>query len=59
MLLDASVVWHVGKTRLSLTANNLLNRRSYQYVNYGTLSRTEHSFRLRGRNILAGVQIRF
>ena len=59
VLLDASAVWHVGKTRLSLTANNLLNRRSYQYVNYGTLSRTEHAFRLRGRNIIAGVQIRF
>lgn len=60
ILLDASAVWHVSnKVRLSLTANNLLNKRQYQYVTYGTLSRTEHSFQLRPRNILASLQLRF
>lgn len=60
VLLDASAVWHVSsKVRLSLTANNLLNKRQYQYVTYGTLSRTEHSFQLRPRNILATLQLRF
>ncbi len=60
VLLDASAVWRLnGKVRLSLTANNLLNRRSYQYVNYGTLSRSEHNFRIRQRSILASVQYRF
>lgn len=60
ILLDASAVWRVnGNVRLSLTANNLLNRRTYQYINYGTLMRSEHTFRIRPRSILASVQFRF
>ncbi len=60
VLLDASAVWRVSnKVRLSLTARNLLNRRDYRYVNYGTLSRSEHYYRIRGRNILASLQYRF
>lgn len=60
LLLDASAVWRINsKVRLSLTANNLLDRRSYEYVNYGTLSRSEHSFGIRPRSILASVQYRF
>lgn len=59
-LLDASAVWRVSnKVRLSITANNLLNQYQYQYVTYGTLSRTEHIFRIRPRNILASIQWRF
>ena len=59
-LLDASAVWKANqKIRLSLTANNLLNKRSYEYVTYGTLSRTEHIFRLRPRSIVASIQYRF
>lgn len=60
ILLDASAVWRLNnKVRLSLTANNLLNRRNYEYVNYGTLSRSEHHFRIRPRSIIASVQYRF
>lgn len=60
VLLDASAVWHVSsKVRLSLTANNLLDKRHYQYATYGTLSRSEHSFQIRPRNILASIQYRF
>ncbi len=60
VLLDASAVWRVSsKVRLSLTANNLLNRQRYEYVNYGTLFRSEHSFRIRQRSILASIQFRF
>lgn len=60
ILLDASAVWRLkGKVRLSLTANNLLNRRDYQYINYGTLSRSEYHFRIRQRSILASIQYRF
>lgn len=60
VLLDASAVWRVSsKVRLSLTADNLLNRRSYRYLNYGTLSRSEHHFRIRPRSILASVQYSF
>ncbi|WP_297071207.1 hypothetical protein [uncultured Duncaniella sp.] len=60
VLLDASAVWNFnGKVRLSLTANNLLDNRHYDYVTYGTLSRSEHSFQIRPRNILASIQYRF
>ncbi|MDE6633000.1 MAG: hypothetical protein K2K23_08370 [Muribaculaceae bacterium] len=60
ILLDASAVWRVSnKVRLSITANNLLNQRQYQYVTYGTLSRTEHSFRIRPCNVLVSIQWRF
>ncbi len=60
ILLDASAVWHLNNgIRLSIDANNLLNHRQYQYVTYGTLSRTEHSFRIRARNILLSIQYRF
>lgn len=60
VLLDASAVWKASnKIRLSLTANNLLNKRSYEYVTYGTLSRSEHTFLIRQRSILASIQYRF
>ena len=60
VLLDASAVWRLNnKVRLSLTANNVLNQRSYKYVNYGTLSRSEHHFQIRQRSILASIQYRF
>lgn len=60
VLLDASAVWRVnGNVRLSLTAGNLLNSRTYQYITYGTLSRSEYYFRIRQRSILASIQYRF
>ncbi len=60
ILLDASAVWKLShKIRLSLTASNLLNRQRYEYVSYGTLSRSEHSFGIRPRTILASIQYRF
>lgn len=60
VLLDASAVWRVnGKVRLSLTADNLLNSRTYRYISYGTLSRSEHHFGIRQRGILASIQYRF
>lgn len=59
VLLDASAGWHLNsRVRLSITGNNLLNKRRYQYVTYGTLSRSEHSFQIRPRNILASIQYR-
>lgn len=60
MLLDASAVWRIAtKTRLTLTATNLLDQRHYEYMTYGTLSRSSHTFRIRPRNILASIQFRF
>lgn len=60
VLLDASAMWRVSnRVRLSLTANNLLDRRRYEYVSYGTLARSEYSFGIRRRNVVASVQYRF
>lgn len=60
VLLDLSAVWHpANKIRISLTANNILDRRHYRYVTYGTLSRSEHIFSIRPRTILASLQFRF
>ena len=59
ILLDTSVRWNVSKkVDISLTAANLLNQREYRYVNYGLLSETNYIYRLRGRNIMASIQIR-
>lgn len=60
VLIDASAVWRIkGNVRLAIMATNLLNRHSYQYVNYEILSRSEHHFQIRQRNILASIQYRF
>lgn len=59
ILLDASVRWNVSKkVDISLTAANLLNQREYRYASYGLLSETEYMYRLRGRSVMASVQIR-
>ncbi|MDO4319268.1 MAG: hypothetical protein Q4C34_01715 [Bacteroidales bacterium] len=60
ILLDASAIWKVNsKVRLTLTANNILDKRCYEYVNYGTLCRSEHRFNIRRRSLLASIQYRF
>lgn len=60
ILLDASAIWHINnKVRISFTADNLLNRRNYEYVNYGTLSRSQHRFHLRPRTLLTSLQYSF
>lgn len=60
VLVDASAMWRVSnKIRLSLTANNLLDSQRYEYVKYGTLSRSEHTFNIRPRSIIASIQYRF
>lgn len=60
ILLDATAVWKINsKLRLSLTANNLLNKRNYRYINYGSLSRSEYNFLIRPRTILLSLQYRF
>jgi len=59
MLMDASAIWRINSnTRLSLTADNLLNRRTYKYVTYGTLSCTERHFQIRSRALLVSLQYR-
>ena len=59
ILLDASVRWNVSKkVDTSLVAANLLNQREYRYASYGLLSETEYMNRLRGRSIMAIIQVR-
>lgn len=59
ILLDASLSWNVSKkVDISLTAANLLNQREYRYASYGLLSETEYMYRLRGRSIMASIQVR-
>ncbi len=59
-LLDISAVYRINnRIRLSLTGDNLLDKRNYQYVSYATLSRSNHWFRIRPRTVLASVQYRF
>ena len=59
ILLDASVRWNVSKkVDISLTAANLLNQREYRYASYGLLSETEYMYRLRGRSVMASIQVR-
>lgn len=59
VLFDASAVWQpTARLRLSLTATNLLDRKEYRYTTFGTISMSEYSYRIRGRNILLGIQFR-
>lgn len=60
ILLDLSAAWQIRhRLRLSLTADNLLDRRLHDYITYGTLSRSQHRFTLRPRTLLATLQYRF
>lgn len=59
VLLDASAKWQVSKkVELRVTATNLLNEREYRYTDYGLLSGTDYIYGIRGRNILASIQIK-
>ena len=60
VLLDASATWRVSdRLRHTLTAASFFNRRSYEYVSYGTLSTSRHTFRIRPRALLLSAQLRF
>lgn len=60
ILLDASAVWKLNhKIRLTITSNNLLDSKRYEYMTYGTISRSAHTFNIRPRSILASMQYRF
>lgn len=59
VMLDASVRWVVSKNiDLALIASNLLNHSEYQYANFGMLSQATNTYKLRGRNIIANIQVR-
>lgn len=59
VLLDASVRWSVSKrVDLSVVGMNFLNKREYRYASYGMLDETNYMYGLRGRNVMASIQIR-
>lgn len=59
IMLDASIRWTVSKNiDLALISSNLMNHREYQYANFGILSQTTNTYQLRGRNIIANIQVR-
>ena len=57
-LLGASVMWKVSRrVDLRLIAMNLLDERTYRYTDYGLLSGTDYTYGIRGRSIMASIQI--
>ncbi|MDE6268775.1 MAG: carboxypeptidase-like regulatory domain-containing protein [Muribaculaceae bacterium] len=60
ILADFATAWRISnKVRLTLTLNNLFDQRNYQYISYGTLSRSEFSFRILPSRLLLSAQVRF
>lgn len=53
LMCDAKALYRISKRyELSLSVNNLLDKRSYSYISYGTISSIESSRQLRGREIM-------
>lgn len=60
VLADAGAKWIVSnKVELSVSAANLLNDREYRYADFGSLSETYYTYRIRPRSIVLSAQIRF
>lgn len=58
-LVDATATWEPTKNlEFSIKATNILNRKEYQYANYGLLNETNYMYRIRGRNIMLSMQIK-
>lgn len=49
-ILDAGINWKVGKTRLSLNAVNLLNKKRYYYTSFNELNTFSYDFALQPRS---------
>lgn len=57
-MLDTRLTFNINKKiELSASASNLLNKRNYSYTEYGTLSQYEHSYQLRGRELLISIYL--
>lgn len=53
IMCDAKALYRISKRfELSLTVNNLLDKRSYSYISYGTITNVESMRQLRGREIM-------
>lgn len=58
-ILDAGITWKVGKTRLSLNAGNLMNKRNYYYTTFNELNLFTYDFLLRPRSCSLSAMIVF
>lgn len=59
LMLDTKLTFNVSKrVEISASATNLLNKKSYSYTTYGTVSQFERSSQLRGREFLISVYLK-
>lgn len=59
LMLDTKLTFNVSKSiEISASATNLLNKKSYSYTTYGTLSQYERSSQLRGREFLISIYLK-
>lgn len=59
LMLDTKLTFNVSKSiEISASVTNLLNKKSYSYTTYGTLSQYERSSQLRGREFLISIYLK-
>ena len=58
-MLDTKLTFNISKRlEISASVTNLLNKKSYSYTTYGTLSQFERSSQLRGREFLISIYLK-
>jgi len=59
LMLDTKLTFNISKhIEISASVSNILNRKSYSYITYGTVSQYEYSSRLRGREFLISIYLK-
>lgn len=59
LMLDTKLTFNISKRiEISASVTNLLNKKSYSYTTYGTLSQYERSSQLRGREFLISLYLK-
>ena len=59
LMLDTRLTFNISKrVEVSASVTNILNKRSYSYTTYGTVSQYERSSQLRGREFLLSVYLK-
>lgn len=59
MMLDTKLTFNISKRiEISASVTNLLNKKSYTYTTYGTISQYERSSQLRGREFMISIYLK-
>lgn len=59
LMLDTKLTFNISKrVELSASVTNLLNRKEYSYITYGTISQCERASQLRGREFLISIYLK-